>query len=195
MSAQTTWSASSTRPTTLDLVTELLHAARRRLSVFCGLESYSYPFLALGAAGTMSAVGNLLPARVAELSELVAQGDHDGALRIHRELFEVNQAVFFETNPVPLKLMLALLGIGNEEVRPPLAPRRAPRRAGASSRSSAASRRRPRTGSHERHRDRPDADRRPAPRRGVGCPQTLRATPQNTARGVEFTALAFESVR
>jgi 4-hydroxy-tetrahydrodipicolinate synthase len=105
-----------------DLVTELLQRLGTEFRIFCGLESYSYPFLALGAAGTMSAVGNLLPRRVAELPELVWQGDHEGALRIHRELFEVNQAIFFETNPVPLKLMLALLGIGNEEVRLPLTP-------------------------------------------------------------------------
>jgi 4-hydroxy-tetrahydrodipicolinate synthase len=106
----------------LDLVTELWLSLGDDFKVFCGLESYSYPFLAVGAAGLMSAVGNLVPHRVAELCELVWRDDHDGALRIHRELFPVNQAVFFETNPVPLKLMLALGGLGSEEVRPPLAP-------------------------------------------------------------------------
>jgi 4-hydroxy-tetrahydrodipicolinate synthase len=69
----------------------------------------------------MSAVGNLLPGCVAELCECVWRGDHQEALRIHRELFPVNRAVFLETNPVPLKVMLASLGLGNEEVRPPLA--------------------------------------------------------------------------
>lgn len=106
----------------LDFVTELLLSLGDDFKVFCGLESYSYPFLALGAAGLMSAVGNLAPRRVAELCELVWRDDHEGALRIHRELFPVNQAVFFETNPVPLKLMLALSGLGREEIRPPLSP-------------------------------------------------------------------------
>jgi 4-hydroxy-tetrahydrodipicolinate synthase len=106
----------------LDLVTELLERLGEDFRLFCGLETYSYPFLAVGGAGLMSAVGNLLPARVAELCELVWEDDHDEALRTHRELFAVSRAVFFETNPVPLKLMLASVGLGNGEVRPPLTP-------------------------------------------------------------------------
>jgi 4-hydroxy-tetrahydrodipicolinate synthase len=106
----------------LDLVTDLLLRLGDDFRIFCGLESYSYPFLAIGAAGLMSAVGNLLPSRVAELCARVREGDHESALRVHRELFRINKAVFFETNPVPLKVMLAAAGLGTEEVRPPLAP-------------------------------------------------------------------------
>jgi 4-hydroxy-tetrahydrodipicolinate synthase len=105
----------------LDLVTDLLLRLGDDFRVFCGLESFSYPFLALGGAGLMSAVGNLLPGPVAELCARVREGDHEAALKIHRGLFRINQAVFFETNPVPLKAMLATAGLGSEEVRPPLA--------------------------------------------------------------------------
>jgi 4-hydroxy-tetrahydrodipicolinate synthase len=106
----------------LDLVTDLLLRLGDDFRLFCGLESYSYPFLAVGGAGLMSAVGNLLPARVAALCGMVRDGDHAGALAIHRELFRLNEAVFYDTNPVPLKAMLAAWGLGSEEVRPPLAP-------------------------------------------------------------------------
>jgi 4-hydroxy-tetrahydrodipicolinate synthase len=106
----------------LDLVTEILLMLGDDFRLFCGLESYCYPFLALGGAGLMSAVGNLFPGRVAALCEFVWNNDHDMALRLHRELFPVSQAIFFETNPVPLKCMLAEEGICAEEVRPPLAP-------------------------------------------------------------------------
>lgn len=106
----------------LDLVTDLLLRLGDDFRLFCGLESYSYPFLAVGGAGLMSAVGNLLPGPIAELCALVAADDHAGALKLHRELFRLNQAVFFETNPGPLKAMLADAGLGSEEVRPPLAP-------------------------------------------------------------------------
>jgi 4-hydroxy-tetrahydrodipicolinate synthase len=106
----------------LDLVTDLLLILGDDFRLFCGLESFSYPFLALGGAGLMSAVGNLLPGRVAELCACVRAGDHEAALQIHRALFRINQAVFFETNPVPLKAMLAAAGLGSEEVRLPLAP-------------------------------------------------------------------------
>jgi 4-hydroxy-tetrahydrodipicolinate synthase len=106
----------------LDLVTDLLMRLGDDFRLFCGLESYSYPFLAVGGAGLMSAIGNLLPTRVAEMCDLVRTGNHEGALAIHRELFRINEAVFFDTNPVPLKAMLAASGLGSEEVRPPLAP-------------------------------------------------------------------------
>jgi 4-hydroxy-tetrahydrodipicolinate synthase len=106
----------------LDLVTDLLLRLGEDFGLFCGLESYSYPFLAVGGAGLMSAVGNLLPAQVAHLCELVRVGDHVGALKLHRALFRLNEAVFFDTNPGPLKAMLAARGLGSDEVRPPLAP-------------------------------------------------------------------------
>jgi 4-hydroxy-tetrahydrodipicolinate synthase len=106
----------------LDLVSALLARLGPQFRVFCGVESLSYPMLAVGAAGLMSAVANLLPAQVAGLCDAVAGGDHGRALRLHRDLFAINQAIFFDTNPVPLKHMLALEGIASAEVRPPLAP-------------------------------------------------------------------------
>lgn len=106
----------------LNLVTDLLLRLGDDFRLFCGLESYSYPFLTVGAAGLMSAVGNLLPARVAELCELVRDGNHPAALQLHRDLFRLNQAIFFDTNPGPLKVMLAASELGSEEMRPPLVP-------------------------------------------------------------------------
>lgn len=106
----------------LDLVTDLLLRLGDDFRLFCGLESYSYPFLAVGGAGLMSAVGNLLPGPVAALCQKVRDGDHAGALTLHRDLFRLNQAVFFDTNPGPLKAMLAARGLGSDELRPPLAP-------------------------------------------------------------------------
>jgi 4-hydroxy-tetrahydrodipicolinate synthase len=104
----------------LDYVTDLLLSLGADFQLFCGLESFSYPFLALGGCGLMNAVGNLLPGRVAALCEAAQRDDHHEALQIHRELFAINRAVFFETNPVPLKAMLSLWGAGSAEVRPPL---------------------------------------------------------------------------
>jgi 4-hydroxy-tetrahydrodipicolinate synthase len=106
----------------LDLVTELLLRLGDDFRLFCGLESYSYPFLAVGGAGLMSAVGNLLPGHVADLCTAVWDGEHSSALQLHRALFKVNQAVFYDTNPGPLKAMMAAAGLGSEEVRAPLAP-------------------------------------------------------------------------
>ena len=104
----------------LDYLTKLLLALGTDFRIFCGAESLSYPMLAVGASGLMSAVGNLLPHSVVELCRAVADGRHDAALRLHRELFAVNEAIFFDTNPVPLKFMLSEWGIAPAEVRPPL---------------------------------------------------------------------------
>jgi 4-hydroxy-tetrahydrodipicolinate synthase len=104
----------------LDYVTTLLLALGDDFHIYCGAESLSYPMLALGARGLMSAVGNLFPRALARLCATVADQDHVTALRLHRHLFAVNRAIFFDTNPVPLKAMLELQGLGSAEVRPPL---------------------------------------------------------------------------
>ena len=77
--------------------------------------------LAIGAAGVMNAVGNLAPDRVADLCNAVTAGELAEARRLHDELFELNQAIFFDTNPIPLKYMMARLGLlPAPEVRLPL---------------------------------------------------------------------------
>lgn len=106
----------------LDYVTALIDRLGPEFRVFCGVESLSYPMLALGGAGLMSAVGNLLPSKVADLCRAVTANDHPRARSLHYDLFALNRAIFFDTNPVPLKAMMALAGFGNGEVRLPLAP-------------------------------------------------------------------------
>lgn len=107
----------------LELVTELVAKLGPDFRIFCGLEGLSFPMLAVGAAGLMNAVGNLAPARVAALYNAVAAGDLAGARKLHFELFELNQAILLETNPVPLKYMMWRLGLlESPELRLPLLP-------------------------------------------------------------------------
>ena len=105
----------------LDLVSELLVRLGPDFRIFCGLESLSLPMLALGAAGVMNAVGNLDPARVAALCDAALGGKWDEARRLHFELFALSQSIFLDTNPIPLKYMMARLGLlASPEVRLPL---------------------------------------------------------------------------
>ena len=107
----------------LELLTELLARLGSDFRVFCGLEALSLPMLVLGAAGLMNAVGNLVPARVAALYEAVSGGNLEEARKLHFELFELNQSIFLDTNPVPLKTMMARLGmLDSPELRLPLVP-------------------------------------------------------------------------
>ena len=105
----------------LELLTELLIAIGPEFRIFCGLEALSFPMLALGGSGLMNAVGNLCPAAVAALYEAVQRKDFDRALKIHTQLFELNQSIFVDTNPVPLKYMMSRIGILDApELRLPL---------------------------------------------------------------------------
>ena len=79
--------------------------------LFVGLEELSFPMLAIGAAGLMNAVGNLAPAKVARLCETVGRGDFDAARALHFDLLELNRAVFWDTNPIPIKYLMARMGL------------------------------------------------------------------------------------
>ncbi len=107
----------------LELVTELVVRLGSEFRIFCGLEALSLPMLVIGGAGLMNAVGNLAPARVAALYEAVARGELQEARKLHFELFELNQSIFLDTNPIPLKYMMARLGLlESPELRLPLVP-------------------------------------------------------------------------
>jgi 4-hydroxy-tetrahydrodipicolinate synthase len=71
----------------------------------------------------MNAVGNLRPRILADLCEAVWRGDLATAQTLHHRLFEINQAVFFDTNPIPMKYMMRRLGIlETNEHRLPMVP-------------------------------------------------------------------------
>lgn len=107
----------------LNFATELLARVGRDFRLFVGLEELSFPMLAVGACGLMNAVGNVAPTRVAELCRRVWANDLAAARAIHDELFELNQAVFFDTNPIPIKYMMKRLGlIPRNEHRLPMVP-------------------------------------------------------------------------
>ena len=79
--------------------------------IFVGLEELSSPMMAVGACGLMNAVGNLRPDVLAELCEAMYEGDLGRARTIHEALLEINKAVFYDTNPIPIKYMMKRLGL------------------------------------------------------------------------------------
>ena len=91
--------------------------------IFVGLEDLSYPMMAVGACGLMNAVGNLQPKKLSQMCEAVWKGDLKKAQKLHYELFEINQAVFYDTNPIAMKYMMKKLGImPKNEHRLPMVP-------------------------------------------------------------------------
>lgn len=101
-------------------VCRVLHACGRDFLVFSGIELLCYPLLAIGGAGHVSATANLLPREVAQLYDLVAAGRFADAIDLHYHLLPVNDVLFVETNPGPLKHALGLMGRITPTLRLPL---------------------------------------------------------------------------
>ena len=67
--------------------------------------------MSIGACGLMNAVGNLRPRVLSEMCEAIWARDMDKGLQLHQNLLEINQAVFYDTNPIPIKYMMKKLNI------------------------------------------------------------------------------------
>ena len=107
----------------LKLVSDLILKLGAEFRIHVGLEDLSFPMVCLGAHGLMNAVGNLAPGKVQELYAATAAGDLTRGRELHYELWELNQAVFFDTNPIPMKYMMMRMGLlPNENHRLPMVP-------------------------------------------------------------------------
>ncbi len=107
----------------LSFASECLHAFGADFKVFVGLEELSFPMLAVGACGLMNAVGNLRPDVLARMCEAVFDNDLATGKALHDQLLEINKAVFFDTNPIPIKYMMMRLGLlAKNEHRLPMVP-------------------------------------------------------------------------
>jgi len=95
-------------------------------STFAGVEFFSgnddltLPLLALGFSGVVSVAANVVPGPMAQITELARAGDWEGARAVHNALLPLFQALFMETNPVPVKAALKLQGWSVGKPRLPL---------------------------------------------------------------------------
>jgi len=95
----------------LGFVSECVAALGADFHIFVGLEELSFPMMAVGACGLMNAVGNLRPRVLADLCEAIWANDLSQARSLHQALLQINQAVSFDTNPIPIKYMMRRLGL------------------------------------------------------------------------------------
>ena len=101
----------------------VLHAAGPELLVWSGIELLCLPVLSLGGVGFVSALANIAPAAVAEMYEVAVAGDTARAREIHYGVHPLVDLLFVETNPAPVKWLMAQRGLlGSDHVRPPLIP-------------------------------------------------------------------------
>lgn len=90
------------------------------LAVLSGDDSMTLAFASVGAVGVVSVASNVAPQRVAGLCGAFLAGKWEEALRIHRELFELCRVLFVETNPIPVKAAMKLLGLDTGSMRLPM---------------------------------------------------------------------------
>lgn len=93
-----------------------------RISVLSGDDFSAFSLMAMGGKGVISVVSNVLPDRVARMCAAAAAGDWDTARRMHFATMPLAELLFVESNPIPVKATLELLGVFGPEIRLPLVP-------------------------------------------------------------------------
>jgi 4-hydroxy-tetrahydrodipicolinate synthase len=101
-------------------VSEVIRLCGDRMTVISGDDFTTLTLLALGGKGVISVSANVMPKEVSQMCSLWMKGQHDKARALHYKLEPLNAAMFIETNPIPVKTALAMMGKIQEEFRMPL---------------------------------------------------------------------------
>jgi 4-hydroxy-tetrahydrodipicolinate synthase len=101
-------------------ISEIIRLCGDRITVISGDDFTTLPLLALGGKGVISVSANVAPKDVSEMCACWEKGLYEEARKIHYRLEPLNQAMFIETNPIPVKTALAMMGKIQEEFRLPL---------------------------------------------------------------------------
>ncbi len=105
-----------------DRVSALRAALGPKFEILSGDDSLTLPFMAVGAQGVISVASNVVPREVAQMVDAFSRGQIRKASQLHAKLYPLFKDLFIETNPVPVKAALAMMGLIAEEYRLPLVP-------------------------------------------------------------------------
>ena len=106
----------------LDQTSETLALCGSKFTVMSGDDSLTIPMMSVGARGVVSVVANVAPKETQALCDAHLKGDLKKAAALHLELFPLVKSLFIETNPIPVKAALGLMGLCRPEPRLPLTP-------------------------------------------------------------------------
>ncbi|MGO8676827.1 MAG: 4-hydroxy-tetrahydrodipicolinate synthase [Limisphaerales bacterium] len=105
-----------------DRVSQLRAALPPGFDILSGDDALTLPFMAVGAQGVVSVASNVIPRQVVQMVRAFASGQPKAALELHQRYYPLFKDLFIESNPVPVKAALAMLGQIREEYRLPLVP-------------------------------------------------------------------------
>ena len=101
---------------------EVIRMAGENITLLSGDDNLTLPVLAIGGKGVVSVVANIVPAHTANLVKAWAEGNVAEAKTLFYKLLPLCKAMFFETNPIPVKTSAALMGLIGDEMRLPMCP-------------------------------------------------------------------------
>ena len=104
----------------LEQMSRILQLTQGRLALISGDDALTLPVLAIGGAGVISVAANIVPKDVAAMIEAFEAGRRAEAVRWHQRLLPLVKAMFLETNPIPVKTAMGMLGMMTPELRLPL---------------------------------------------------------------------------
>ena len=104
----------------LEQASKIIFLCGEDLVLLSGDDAVNYPLLTVGARGFISVTANIAPADVAEMYNSFARGEIERAKELHYRLFPLNSVLFAESNPIPVKAALAVMGKISPEIRAPL---------------------------------------------------------------------------
>lgn len=104
----------------LDQVSEIIAGVDPEFDVLSGDDSLTIPMMALGAKGVISVASNIVPKEVSQMVDAWLKGNIEDAKKMHLKLFPLFKGIFIETNPIPVKKALYLMGIIENDIRLPL---------------------------------------------------------------------------
>ncbi|MFQ5571667.1 MAG: 4-hydroxy-tetrahydrodipicolinate synthase [Rhodothermales bacterium] len=103
-------------------ISDILAHRPDHLAVYAGDDEIALPLLTLGADGVISVISNAVPGLFSEMVRAGLVGDFDTARKLHFQLVPAMRACFFETNPIPVKTLLGVMGLIDPALRLPLVP-------------------------------------------------------------------------
>jgi 4-hydroxy-tetrahydrodipicolinate synthase len=104
----------------LDQMSQVIAACGPDFTVLSGDDNITLPLLAIGGKGVISVIANLVPRETAEMVHAALDGDWKRARDLHYRLFPLARAAFLETNPIPIKEAMAMVGMIEPEFRLPM---------------------------------------------------------------------------
>ena len=106
----------------LQMICDVIHKCPDDFTVLSGDDFVNLPLMMMGGKGTISVTANVAPADVAGMCQAQLDGDTSRALELHYKMWELNKMMFIESNPIPAKATLSIMGKIGLEYRLPLCP-------------------------------------------------------------------------